>query len=164
VSSTTSTRTGTGTGRTRARGTRGRLAALVVGAVLVVSALTGCASDSSPVQPSTATQLQSGVLSVTQAAAAGDYPGASAALDAVQADLLTAAATGQVTGTRATEIQAAIDGVTADLAALAAAAAANTPTATPVAPLAPGPSVDSGNDKGNGKKDKCNPKKENCAG
>jgi hypothetical protein len=149
----------TGTGTT---GIRGRLAALVGGALLVAAALTGCASDSSPVQPSTATQLQSGVLSVTVAAAAGDYPGAAAALDAVQADLLTAAATGQVTGTRATEIQAAIDGVTADLAALATAA--NTPTATPVEPLAPGPSVDSGNDKGNGKKDKCNPKKDNCDG
>ena len=162
MSSTTSTRTGTGTGRTRARGTRGRLAALVVGAVLVVSALTGCASDSSPVQPSTATQLQSGVLSVTQAAAAGDYPGASAALDAVQADLLTAAATGQVTGTSATEIQAAIDGVTADLAALAAAA--STPTATPESGPKPPPSVDSGPGTGNGKKDKCNPKKDNCDG
>ncbi|MDY7528566.1 MULTISPECIES: hypothetical protein [Cryobacterium] len=151
------TRTGTG-----ANGIRGRLAALVGGALLVAAALTGCASDSSPVQPSTATQLQSGVLSVTEAAAAGDYPGASAALDAVQADLLTAAATGQVTGTRATEIQAAIDSVTADLAALEEAARLSSapPSAVPV----PAPSVDSGNDKGNGKKDKCNPKKDNCDG
>jgi len=141
---------------------RGRLMALACGALLTAAALTACASEGSPVQPSTATQLQSGVLSVTEAAAAGDYPGASAALDAVQADLLTAAATGQVTGTRATEIQAAIDGVTADLAALAAAA--NTPTAAPAAPLPPGPPVDTGNNKDNGKKDKCNPKKDNCDG
>jgi len=151
--------------RTRTRSSiriRGRLVALACGALLTAAALTGCASEGSPVQPSTATQLQSGVLSVTEAAAAGDYPGASAALDAVQADLLTAAATGQVTGTRATEIQAAIDGVTADLAALAAAA--NTPTAAPAAPLPPGPPVDTGNNKDNGKKDKCNPKKDNCDG
>ena len=149
------TRTGTGS-------IRGRLAALVGGALLVAAALTGCASDDSPVQPSTATQLQSGVLAVTEAAASGDFPGASAALDAVQADLLTAAATGQVTGTRATEIQAAIDGVTADLAALAAAA--STPTATPESGPKPPPSVDSGPGKDNGKKDKCNPKKDNCDG
>ncbi|MEC5148642.1 hypothetical protein [Cryobacterium sp. GrIS_2_6] len=151
--------TGTGT-----NGICGRLAALVGGALLVAAALTGCASDSSPVQPSTASQLQSGVLSVTEAAAAGDYPGASAALDAVQADLLTAAATGQVTGTRATEIQAAIDSVTADLAALEEAARLS--SATPAAIPVPVPSVDSGNGngKGNGKKDKCDPKKDNCDG
>lgn len=143
-------------------GIRGRLAALVGGTLLVAAALTGCASEGSPVQPSTATPLQSGVLSVTEAAAAGDYPGASAALDAVQADLLTAAATGQVTGTRATEIQAAIDSVTADLAALEEAARLS--SATPAAVPVPAPSVDSGNDTGNGKKDKCNPKKDNCDG
>ena len=135
-----------------------RFAALVGGALLVAAVLTGCASEASPVQPTTATQLQSGVLAVTQAAAAGDYPGASAALDAVQADLLTAAATGQVTGTRATEIQTAIDTVTADL--VAREAAAKTPTATPG--TGPTPPVDKGNDKGNGKSDKCNPKKDNC--
>ncbi|MDJ0323059.1 hypothetical protein QMG61_04685 [Cryobacterium sp. PH31-AA6] len=131
-----------------------RLATRVATALLVVAALTACSGPAPELAPPTAEKLQSGVLGVTTAAAAGDFAEAQSALTAVQADLLTAAASGQVSAARSAKIQSAINLVTADLAD-AIEAATPTPTATPT----PEPSVDKGDNKDNGK---CNKKKEDC--
>jgi hypothetical protein len=131
-----------------------RLAARVATGLLVFATLTACSGPAPELAPPTADKLQSGVLGVTAAAAAGDFAGAQSALTAVQADLLTAAAAGQVSAARSAEIQSAINLVTADLAG-AIDAATPTPTATPTRE----PSVDKGNKKDNGK---CNKKTEDC--
>lgn len=135
-----------------------RLTARVAGLLLVAAALTACAGPAPELAPPTAEKLQSGVLEVSTAAAAGDFTGAQSALTAVQADLLTAAAAGQVSAARSAAIQSAINLVTADLAdAIEAATPTPTPTATPTS--TPEPSVDKGDKKDNGKckkKDDCN--------
>jgi len=66
-------------------------------------------------QQSTAAQLQAGVQNVTAAAAAGDFEAAQASLEAVQADLLTAAAAEEVSAARAADIQSALNLVSGDL-------------------------------------------------
>lgn len=119
--------------------------------LLVGATLSGC-SSSADLQQATAAQLQSGVLDVTTAAAAGDYASAQSALDALQADLLAAAAAGQVTAARSAEIQSAINLVSDDLAS---ATVASTPTPTPTPTAAPGPGKDNGGDKGKCKNDNC---------
>ena len=126
---------------------RSRLSAGVVAALLVAAALTACSSASPDLATPTADKLQSGVLAVSTAAAAGDFSGAQSALTAVQADLLTAAAAGQVSAARSAEIQSAINLVTGDLAD---AIEAGRPTPTPT-PTEDSPSVDKDGNKDNGK-------------
>lgn len=110
-----------------------RLVLATAGIGLVGSLLTGCATGTSALTADTAAGLQDGVLTVSEAAANGDFAGAQSALATVQADL-TAASTGDgVTDARAAEIQAAIDLVATDLAAaLAAGTPAETPDEAPV--------------------------------
>jgi uncharacterized low-complexity protein len=127
---------------------RGR--ALVVTAFLLLGALTGCAGDRADLASSTANRLQSEVLEVSTKAASGDFPGAQSSLSALQADLLTAAAAGQVTAERSAKIQSAINLVSADLAA---AIAASTPAPAPAPAVtveAPAPTDSGGEDSGNG--------------
>jgi hypothetical protein len=133
-----------------------RTRALVVTAFLLLGTLTGCAGGSSDLATSTANRLQSGVLQVTTQSASGDFAGAQSSLSALQADLLTAAAAGQVTAERSARIQSAINLVSADLAA---ALAANTPPPAPAPTVtveAPAPT-----DSGNGNSDNDKPGKGN---
>ena len=110
--------------------------------VLIVSAaLTGCAGDEPQLTASAAEQLQSGVLAVTTAAAAGDFSTAKSALATVQDDVLAAADAGDVTAERASEIQAAIELVAADLDA-AIAKGTPAPTKAPEPTTEPAPSAE----------------------
>ena len=131
---------------------RSRFMLMAAGLLLAVAALTGCSGAQVDLQESTAGLLQSGVLEVTTAAAAGDYETAQSALNALQAHVLTAAAAGQVTAARSAEIQSAINLVQADLAA-AIVASTPTPTPTPTPTTDPGDEKGNGNDKGTCKKD-----------
>ena len=133
---------------------RSRLTARVAAVLLVAATLTACSGPAPELATPTAERLQSGVLGVTTAAAAGDFAGAQSALTAVQADLLAAAAAGQVSAARSAEIQSAINLVTGDLAA---AIEASIPTPTPTPTDDNTPSVDKGDNKDNGK---CNKKKD----
>lgn len=108
--------------------TRIRLAA--AGGVLVAGALAGCTGSAPSLPAGTAGQLQSAVLSVSTAAATGDYAGAQAALDALKALLAEATEENRIAPGRATDIQAAIALVEADLAA-ALTSSTPTPRATP---------------------------------
>ncbi|PXA70638.1 hypothetical protein [Cryobacterium arcticum] len=105
-----------------------RLAA--AGAVLVAGALAGCTGSTPSLPAGTAGQLQSAVLTVSTAAAAGDYAGAQAALDSLKALLAVATEENRIAPGRASDIQAAIALVEADLAA-ALSIATPTPRATP---------------------------------
>jgi hypothetical protein len=123
--------------------------ALVVTAFLLLGALTGCAGGPADLASSTANRLQSEVLEVTTKAASGDFPGAQSSLSALQADLLTAAAAGQVSAERSAKIQSAINLVGADLAA---AIAASTPAPAPAPAVTveePAPTDSGGDDSEN---------------
>jgi hypothetical protein len=87
-----------------------------VGAALGLAALTGCASPD--VDDASSAALQTLVSEVGTTAAASDIAGALARLDAVQAKLDEAKASGDVTTERARTIQGFIDLVRADLQAL----------------------------------------------
>ena len=115
-------------------------AVLAAATILIAgSALTGCSGGEAELKASAAKQLQSGVLSVTTAAADGEYATAQSALANVQADVLEAAAAGDVTADRSKEIQAAIKLVAADLAA-AIAKEKPAPTQAPEPTEEPAPS------------------------
>ena len=96
---------------------RRRFTLVVAGITLAGGLLAGCATGTPDLHSDTASGLQDGVLTVSTAAAAGDFAGAQAALDVVQADLTAASAANGVTAARAAEIQAAIDLVASDLVA-----------------------------------------------
>lgn len=112
-------------------GLRARTVLAAATVLIAGSALTGCSGGEAELKASAAKQLQSGVLSVTTAAADGDFATAQSALANVQADVLAAAAAGEVTADRSTEIQAAIKLVAADLET---AIAKGAPTKAPEAP------------------------------
>lgn len=101
--------------------------ALAVGLLLPLS---GCTADPVDLQAATAENLQTEILAITEASAAGDFSTAQTLLTAMQANLRTAAASGQVSGERSASIQSAINLVQGDLtveidaAAVAAEAAA----------------------------------------
>jgi hypothetical protein len=92
--------------------------------VLLAGALAACGSPAPELDRNAATQLQSQVLSVSQAAAAHDPAGSLKLLDRLITRLDAAAANGEVSFKRHQSIKAAIDAVRADLAAQQAAAAA----------------------------------------
>ncbi|MGY4859893.1 hypothetical protein [Cryobacterium sp. AP23] len=110
---------------------RTRLMLVVAGIGLAGSLLAGCATATPDLNADTAAGLQDGVLTVSEAAANGDFAGAQAALEVVQADLTAATAADGVTDTRAAEIQTAIDLVATDLAAAVAGAPVETPEEAP---------------------------------
>jgi len=161
---------------------RARLGAALAGAAVVATVLAGCTAATPRIDADTAAALQSGVMAVSVAAAAGDFTTAQADLAAVRDTLAASADT--LTTARTSEIQAAIDLVDADLtAAIAASAPAEPVPAEPVTTADPentddadvpeddGPGsdkpekTDKGNDKGNDK-GKDNPgqckKKDTC--
>jgi len=86
-------------------------------ALVMTLALAGCAT-STELAPSTAEGLQASVVEVSTLAADGDVTGALARLDALQAELDSAVAAGDVSAERVATIQQAIDLVRADLEAL----------------------------------------------
>lgn len=135
------------------RTVKARAVAALSGIVLAVMALTGCSNASADLSGSTASELQTGVLAVTTQAAGGDYAAAQSALDAVQGDLLAAAAAGSVSSKRAAQIQSAINLVGADLSS-AIEASKPTPTPAPVVTVEAPPPADSGDHKGEDKGDK----------
>ena len=118
-----------------------RTRTVLVAATLLIagSALTGCSGGEPELKAAAAKQLQSGVLTVTTAAADGDFATAQSALANVQADVLAAAAAGDVTKERSQEIQAAIKLVSADLEA-AIDAETPPPTEAPEPTEEPAPS------------------------
>ena len=85
---------------------------LTVGLLLPLS---GCAADPVDLQAATAANLQTEILAITEASAAGDFNNAQSLLTALQANLRTAAASGQVSTERSASIQSAINSVRGDL-------------------------------------------------
>lgn len=105
------------------------LTATVVVAVGLLLPLAGCTSDPVDLQATTAANLQGEILEISEAAAAGDFASAQSLLTAMQSNLRTAAASGQVSSERSAAIQSAINLVRDDLtveidAAIVAAEAA----------------------------------------
>ncbi|WP_261375286.1 mucin-associated surface protein [Arthrobacter sp. KBS0702] len=93
------------------------LAAPVLTAVLVAGSLSGCAGTAPELDGGAATQLQSQVLAVTEAAATEDSAGALKLLDELMTKLDAAAADGKVSFKRHQSIKASVDVVRADLTA-----------------------------------------------
>ena len=77
--------------------------------------LSGCTADPVDLQAATAKNLQTEILAITEAAAAGDFSNAQSLLTAMQANLRTATASGQVSAERSASIQSAINLVRDDL-------------------------------------------------
>ncbi|TFD08839.1 MULTISPECIES: mucin-associated surface protein [unclassified Cryobacterium] len=109
---------------------RKRLTLALVSGLLLLLPLAGCAAEPVELQAATAENLQSAMLGITEAAAGGDFTEAQSLLTAMQGNLRTAAAAGQVSAERSASIQTAINRVSTDLtveieaAAIAAEAAA----------------------------------------
>ena len=107
----------------------------------VVLALAGSVllSGCSPTDPSDAAteKLDASVVQTAERAASGDFAGAAASLDVLQARLTEYVEAGDVATDRSVEIQAAIDVVRADLTALIAAQ--TTPAPQPTEPVATDP-------------------------
>lgn len=151
------------------RGSGYRTPAGLLAGVLLAGALAGCGSPAPELDRDAAKQLQSEVLSVSQAAAANDPAGSLKLLDGLLTRLDAAASSGKVSFKRHQSIKSAIDAVRADLAAqqaaaeraaadkaaaaqaaaaqAAAASAAQAPAASTVAGPAPAP-ANSGKAKG----------------
>ncbi|MHA7291562.1 hypothetical protein ACX80V_18240 [Arthrobacter sp. MDT3-24] len=96
-------------------------------ALALAASLAGCGPADTGLQRDTAHQLQELVLGVSQAAAANDHTAALKTLDSLEADVATAAGSGQVSEERRQSIMTGITAVRSDLnaAAESAAAAAN---------------------------------------
>ncbi|MGY3318090.1 mucin-associated surface protein [Arthrobacter sp. TE12232] len=99
----------------------GRLAGVLLAGVLAGS-MAGCGSPAPDLGRDAATQLQSQVLAVSEAAAANDPAGSLKLLDELLTRLDAAAANGEVSFKRHQSIKSSIDAVRADLAAQQAAA------------------------------------------
>ena len=113
----------------------GWLTTTLVATVLI----SGCAPMSEDLSASTAEQLQTLVVSVAETAATGDAAAALIQLDALQQELDTAVAAGDVGDERAEAIQAAIDLVRADLVEASTPIPADTPVTPTEAPVPSGP-------------------------
>jgi hypothetical protein len=143
-------------------------------ALMLAGSMAACGPAETGLQRDTARRLQERVLGVSQAAAANDPSGGLAALDSLEADLSSAAGTGQVSEERRRSIMTAAAAVRANLTAAkdladaaaakaaedaaaaqkqaeADAAAAEAAKVAPV-PAAPAPTDGKGN-KGKGKDD-----------
>jgi len=92
-----------------------RVTATFVAVALSLAALAGCTPAPTTLSEETSTDMQSGVVAVAEAAAAGDSVSALARLDELQQKLDAALAAGAVSAERADAIQTAIDAVRADL-------------------------------------------------
>lgn len=109
-----------------------RIAVTLTAIALSAALLAGCAPAPSALSEEVSTDMQSGVIAVAEAAAAGDSASALARLDEVQQKLDAARAAGAVSAERAGAIQTAIDTVRADLV----------PTAEPTVEPLPEPTAD----------------------
>lgn len=98
-----------------ARRVNRRVAGVALALIVGAGALSGCAAPAPDLDAAAAGQLQSRVLAVTQAAAAGDSPGALKQLDELTTALDTAAADGKVSFKRHQSIKSSIDAVRNDL-------------------------------------------------
>jgi len=101
---------------------------------LSVAVFSGCSPTPTALSEEVSTDMQSGVVAVAEAAAAGDPASAMARLDELQLRLDAALAAGEVSAERADAIQAAIDTVRADLV----------PSPEPTTEPVPEPTVDQG--------------------
>ena len=84
-------------------------------AALLLLPLAGCTAAPVDLHATTAEQLQTEILAISEASAAGDFADAQSLLTAMQANLRTAAASGQVSAERSASIQSAINLVQGDL-------------------------------------------------
>jgi hypothetical protein len=92
-----------------------RVTVMFLSIALSVAVLAGCSPTPAALSEEVSTGMQSGVVAVAEAAAAGDSVGALARLDELQQKLDAALAAGEVSAERAVAIQTAIDAVRADL-------------------------------------------------
>jgi len=115
-----------------------RVAVTITAIALGLALLAGCTPAPTALSEEVSSDMQSGVVAVADAAAAGDAVGALARLDELQQKLDAARASGDVSAERADAIQAAIDTVRTDLAP--------TPESTPepTAEPQPDPTADPG--------------------
>ncbi|WP_104062452.1 hypothetical protein [Arthrobacter sp. 4R501] len=93
-------------------------------ALALTASLAGCGPAATGLQRDTASHLQEVVLGVSQAAAANDHTAALTALESLEADVASAAGSGQVSEERRRRIMAGITAVRSDLNAAAEAAVA----------------------------------------
>ena len=104
-------------------------------ATLTLVLLSGCSRGASDIQPSTAKNLQTAVVTIAKSASSGNLTGALTQLTALESDLRQATAAGTVTGDRSARIQAAIEIVRSDIQAqlksLAPTPSPSPPSATP---------------------------------
>ncbi|MFB8371069.1 hypothetical protein ACFC25_17110 [Pseudarthrobacter sp. NPDC055928] len=113
-------RPGTGAAGPRRAGTRG---AGFAAALMLAASMAGCAPADTGLQPDTARHFQELVLGVSQAAAANDHPAALTALESLEADVASAAGSGQVSEERRRAIMTSITAVRTDLTTAIQAAA-----------------------------------------
>ena len=92
-----------------------RVAVTFIAIAFSVGVLAGCTPAPTTLSEEVSTDMQSGVVAVAEAAAAGDSVSALARLDELQQTLDAALTAGEVSAERADGIQAAIDTVRADL-------------------------------------------------
>jgi len=111
-----------------------RVAVTLAAIGLSLSGFAGCSPAPVALSEEVSTDMQSGVVAVAEAAAAGDPVSALARLDELQQKLDAALAVGDVSAERADAIQSAIDTVGADLA----------PTPEPTVEPQPEPTADPG--------------------
>ncbi|MGK3956181.1 hypothetical protein ACLKOZ_08285 [Arthrobacter sp. R4] len=104
----------------RRAGTRG---AGFAAALMLTASMAGCAPADTGLQPDTARHFQELVLGVSQAAAANDHPAALTALESLEADVASAAGSGQVSEERRRAIMTSITAVRTDLTTAIQAAA-----------------------------------------
>ncbi|MCB5293403.1 hypothetical protein [Arthrobacter sp. SO3] len=105
-------------------------------ALVLAASLTGCGPADTGLPREASRQLQELVLGVSQAAAANDHSAALGTLETLEADLTTAAASGQVSEERRRRIMTSIAAVRADLMAAIDAAAAGAKAAEEAAAAA----------------------------
>ena len=74
---------------------RKRFTLYLASGLLLLLPLAGCTAEPVELQASTAENLQSAMVDITEAAAAGDFTEAQSLLTAMQGNLRTAAAAGQ---------------------------------------------------------------------
>ena len=121
-----------------------RALAALANATIIAALLAGCATPETGLSVNASTRMQGSVVSIADAAAAGDLATATAQLDVLQKQLDRAIADGDVSAKRANAIQGAIDAVRADLVTALAETAAPAPAEpapaepAPTEPVAPG--------------------------
>lgn len=100
-----------------------RTGACMVIALVLAGALTGCGPDDTGLQRDTAHQFQEHVLGVSKAAAANDHAAALTGLDALEAEVASAADSGHISEDRRRRIMTNAAAVRADLTTVINAAA-----------------------------------------